>query len=290
MLATVMLATAANSIDIHDSNRKGYYKIQIVGGELLPENYNEARTATDAAIYYWYQCGDCTLRIIQPEIEITGTRTAPPPINPLPIAPAAYYSTTLTASGQLQNPLPLTGAVLPRSRIFIEWSGTYSKAVFYCCKGEGEGHRPSVTDDTSPLLLVIDISTLVDGTGERELYTDLMLPDGTMKNGNVSIFTIAPVQPIDPETKNPYLTWIIPTERENGNALPVSELSGYVVMTRHNNGEIISYNVQGGDTTEYRLGVLVPGQWEFAVKAIDTRALESRPSDIITITIEDTPP
>jgi len=76
-LLLLLLILPTYALNVHDTNRKGYYLISI-DGVVQEEQYSLQRTALDAAINIWYACPvlSCEVRVIQPEIEVTGKREA----------------------------------------------------------------------------------------------------------------------------------------------------------------------------------------------------------------------
>lgn len=72
------------------------------------------------------------------------------------------------------------------------------------------------------------------------------------------------------------LSWVPPTERENGAALPLSELRGYRIhWGPTNNPTEYSVTINDPYATSYTLGGVAPGTYQLAVTAIDSDGLES---------------
>ena len=84
---------------------------------------------------------------------------------------------------------------------------------------------------------------------------------------------------VEPALAKAQLHWDIPTQRENGATLPVSELCCYQVtwITGNTLGLV---DVPGGATREVTLE-LEPGFYRFSIVAIDTEGLTSAPSESV---------
>ena len=222
----------------------------------------------------------------------------PDPVEPDPVVsipPVAVYSYALDAAGELVDPKPLEGAHLSRTTVYFAFEGDApAKVKYWCCKSDIEGHSQTGADDSPPLVHPVDLLLLMETTASHELYADMIWPDGTTTWNHIGNFTVVvPTPPIDPVVVTPEpatgsvtLDWSIPTERENGDALPVSELWGYIVMARYSDGDVVSYGVEGGAIQSYRLNDLASGDWSFAVKAVDTNDLESKPSAWVSVRVD----
>ena len=84
---------------------------------------------------------------------------------------------------------------------------------------------------------------------------------------------------VEPSIAKATLQWDIPTQRENGAALPVSELCCYQVtyITGNTLGLV---DVAGGATREAVIE-LEPGYYRFSIVAIDIEGLTSQPSESV---------
>lgn len=82
----------------------------------------------------------------------------------------------------------------------------------------------------------------------------------------------------------PSLRWDSPMTREDGSKLYPGEIGGYRVSYRLRHEEdFTSVIVDGPDTNHLRLQGLPPGAYEFTIRTIDTRGLESRRSKRIAL-------
>lgn len=72
------------------------------------------------------------------------------------------------------------------------------------------------------------------------------------------------------------LSWDIPSQRENGQPLPLSELAGYEVYYTTDNPALSgSIKISGGGTAKVSVPNLAAGQYYFTISAIDTTGLKS---------------
>jgi len=72
------------------------------------------------------------------------------------------------------------------------------------------------------------------------------------------------------------LSWVAPSERENGGPLPLSELRGYRIhWGPTDNPTEYSVTINDPYTTSFTLEGVVPGGYQLAVTAIDSGGLES---------------
>ena len=79
------------------------------------------------------------------------------------------------------------------------------------------------------------------------------------------------------------LSWNIPTTRQNGTGIPVSELAGYeVYWTRSSDTIGGTLKVNGGSMQTAALEVFKPDMYYFAVSAIDTKGLKSPLSKMVS--------
>ncbi len=83
------------------------------------------------------------------------------------------------------------------------------------------------------------------------------------------------------------LTWSAPVERENGNLLSPSELTGYqIYYTVEETGESIMIEIDDTRTTEYEFRDLAPGTYFFAITAVDSKGEISELSDMVTVHVD----
>ena len=236
--------------------------------------------------------------IVEPPIEPPVEPPIEPPLDgPPDKQPIAVYAYTLDADGELIDPKPLDGAHLARTTVYMAFDGVApTKTKYWCCKSGVEGHTQLGSDDTLPQVHQVDLSLLMETTSSHELYADMFWPDGTKTWNNIGNFTVVATltPPVEPPIDTPTdpstvleLTWSIPTEREDGSVLPLLQLWGYIIVARHNGGEAVFYEVEGGGVTSYVFDALPPGEWAFAIKAMGTDSTESGLSEWVTITIEE---
>jgi hypothetical protein len=83
------------------------------------------------------------------------------------------------------------------------------------------------------------------------------------------------------------LSWIIPSTRENGQPLQLSELAGYELYytTDADAAAGTTVKVNGGSSASYVIANLPAGSYYFAISAIDTSGLKSPLSAMVTATV-----
>jgi len=84
------------------------------------------------------------------------------------------------------------------------------------------------------------------------------------------------------------LSWAIPTTRENGTALTISELAGYQVYyyldgTSAGAGNVV--NINGGTTSSTQISLTGSGTYYFAIAARDQAGLLSNLSNYVAVTL-----
>jgi hypothetical protein len=78
------------------------------------------------------------------------------------------------------------------------------------------------------------------------------------------------------------LNWSIPTTRENGKALQLSELAGYeIYWTRASDSKTGVIKVIGGQIAKQQFETFVPANYYFAMSAIDRAGLKSKLSTLV---------
>jgi hypothetical protein len=80
------------------------------------------------------------------------------------------------------------------------------------------------------------------------------------------------------------LSWSVPTQREDGTPLPISELGGYEIAVDCGNGNVMYPVTSGVDT--YTINDLPVGTCEFSISAFDTDGLQSAWSEVIATEIK----
>jgi len=78
------------------------------------------------------------------------------------------------------------------------------------------------------------------------------------------------------------MSWSIPTAREDGTPLLVSELASYTLYVLDSEGPVQVVVVNDGAVTSYVFTDLQPGTYMFEVAATDTTGAEGAPSDSVT--------
>ncbi|MGE0080101.1 MAG: hypothetical protein AB7U81_02255 [Thiohalomonadaceae bacterium] len=92
---------------------------------------------------------------------------------------------------------------------------------------------------------------------------------------------------VTPPDRDVSLSWRAPTERENGEALPLAQLYGYrIYYGPLNNPTAFRVDVNDASLTSYTLEDLDAGTYRFAVSAIDTNGLESALSNTMTKVVD----
>lgn len=87
-----------------------------------------------------------------------------------------------------------------------------------------------------------------------------------------------------PTTFSAKLSWTIPSTRQNGQPLQLSELSGYELYyttdSSSSNGTVVT--VSGGSKASYEISNLKAGTYYFAISAIDASGLKSPLSSMVS--------
>jgi hypothetical protein len=165
--------------------------------------------------------------------------------------------------------------------------------------GERYSFKPSVTDPDStvfrfeisgkPAWAKFDVLTgRLYGTpelGDVGVYRDIVISVSDGKaNASLQAFSIEVVDSRS-ATGSETLKWTPPTENEDGS--PLLNLAGYRVYWGRS-GESLSNSVRidNPSVTRYVVENLAPGDYEFAVTAVNNRGIESRFSNIKAKTIE----
>jgi len=80
---------------------------------------------------------------------------------------------------------------------------------------------------------------------------------------------------------------VIPSTRENGQALLLSELSGYEIyyVLESSGAADTKIVVSGGSTISYNITSLAAGTYDFAISAVDTSGLKSPLSGVVVVQV-----
>ena len=75
------------------------------------------------------------------------------------------------------------------------------------------------------------------------------------------------------------VSWDIPTERENGTPLDVSEIKSYLITFKKEGEPFSVVNVLGGATTSYTVKGLTAGNWMFQLTTFTFDGANSKPTE-----------
>lgn len=303
ILFTLLISERVFSQEIPEPVRDTSYDWRCIGADgVVVSNHTRQDKATvscqrvamaNPGTTYYIEAGRYRVivgPIIEPPPPIDPPTDPPPPVIPPidpptdPPPPETYLPAMYSLSGDLSDPKELNEATLARVPVYIFTPDhpDILKIRYYCCKGGSEPHLPSQDE-----VFVVDISTLY-GEGQRELYYDITMADGSMVFNNFVHFNIVeafPPEPPVPSFVDITVEWTIPIERENGDALPVSELAGYNVKYWKNSApnDITTIWVPPGSAVSFDIDHLEAGiAWSFQVNAQDIKGLVSEWSPIIT--------
>lgn len=85
-----------------------------------------------------------------------------------------------------------------------------------------------------------------------------------------------PIEPPVPQKFQVTVSWDIPNERENGNALLLSEIGGYHLLYRSDpNSDYSIMLIEDQTLSEVTLDELDPGDYEFSIAVFDNNGLYS---------------
>lgn len=96
-----------------------------------------------------------------------------------------------------------------------------------------------------------------------------------------------PVPTPTPTTYNLSVKWTIPATRENGQALTLSELSGYEIYYVLDGAGAVDKTilVNGGSVAIYKIANLAPGTYNIAISAVDSNGVKSALSGIVVVKV-----
>lgn len=93
-----------------------------------------------------------------------------------------------------------------------------------------------------------------------------------------------PVEP-EPSVFDVAINWSTPTARDNGEALSMSDIAGYMVYcVSENTGEEVTVSVPGNETSLV-MSDLSSGVYYFSLATVDTDGLFSEMSEIVTVNV-----
>jgi hypothetical protein len=83
------------------------------------------------------------------------------------------------------------------------------------------------------------------------------------------------------------LSWSIPSTRENGQPLVLSELTGYEIYYVVDGATATDRTiaVTGGSAVSYRISGLLAGTYSFAISAIDSAGVKSALSGVVVVNV-----
>ena len=112
-------------------------------------------------------------------------------------------------------------------------------------------------------------ATPVGKNHTKDAYTQLC-PNG--KRG-ANCFTTANIE----------LTWDTPTLREDDSALPITEISHYVITMQRDSGPVVTISV--AKKNSFNLKFMPSGTYTFAIATVDSDRVRGNFSDSIQVTI-----
>ncbi|MFK7733227.1 MAG: fibronectin type III domain-containing protein, partial [Pseudomonadales bacterium] len=96
----------------------------------------------------------------------------------------------------------------------------------------------------------------------------------------------APAPAPAPVTGSASLSWSIPTKRENGESLALSEIASYeIYVTAENAGTSRTIRVDNRNQTKYTLSPLDSDKYFFSMVTIDSEGMYSELSQVVSKTI-----
>ncbi len=134
--------------------------------------------------------------------------------------------------------------------------------------------QDSVDDTTDVTADTVDDTT--DVTADTvDVTTDVT--GGTVDDTtNVTGDTVVDEEPVEQALLSTTLNWIIPTQRENGSVLDVSEIDGYEILYKKVGDEInYSLMIDDASVSTYVLEDLAAGEYEFKIASYDTNGVYS---------------
>lgn len=120
--------------------------------------------------------------------------------------------------------------------------------------------------------------------GDAGMY-DVVVSNST--GSQQSLAALLQVSAPAPVTKDVSLSWDIPSEREDGSALAMHEIKGYVIHYGNASGQLDqSLTVEGGGATTAEVEGLLAGTYYFAIATVDSDDVRGEFSAEISTTIQ----
>jgi len=167
-------------------------------------------------------------------------------------------------------------------KIFLKMKYINARIIFIilslilvsACGGGGGGGGGSSSNDTTATPASAK-STPAEASSSSNNDSN----DSTSSSGGV-LGSNPPEDEIDPSKISARLSWIAPIERENGDPMVPSELSGYVIRYRIQ-GELdyTNININDPSATELIIDNMEPGQYEYSIASIDSNGIYGEYSD-----------
>jgi len=119
------------------------------------------------------------------------------------------------------------------------------------------------------------------------LYQRALTANEVTKNYQAGPDDAIVVPPPEPNTGYAQLSWSIPSMRQDGSALPVSEIDHYVVIYGEDENLLDKQIlIENADTTAYLLENLVSASYYFKIKVVDINGLQSAYSNTVNKVVE----
>lgn len=137
---------------------------------------------------------------------------------------------------------------------------------------------PQVPEQTAPAAQVPTTQTpqVVSNTPAQVAPVPVVTPPPTP--------VVTPPPPVIGSAK---LSWSIPTQRENGDALALNEISSYeIYVTAENAGTSRTIRVDNRNQTQFTLDQLSEDTYYFSMVTIDTEGMYSELSQVVSKTIQ----
>ncbi len=134
--------------------------------------------------------------------------------------------------------------------------------------------RDKTTDDNQTDVTGESDSSDVAVEGSNDEQTDVQ--DSVDDTIDVTGDTVVDEEPVEQALLSTTLNWIIPTQRENGSVLDVSEIDGYEILYKKVGDEInYSLMIDDASVSTYVLEDLAAGEYEFKIASYDTNGVYS---------------